>query len=425
MCDFDRQIIIAWTPQRMPDQDPAYDPLQYHPDPNPWWVFLNEVRRYCRAEVRALRTELRDMLAKMQQEYPALCPDDTVRALDEYMDPPIDDQVANSPGLPPPAKVTEENAVTGTASPADSDSELMAKFYVNEKRALDILEARKKTKSKALIKKTYPVVNVDEVYNDAFHKIAETRRRGKGRYTTNRPFDPWLNTIIHNCAKDALRRRTPLMVLVTPFLAGDGILDAASWVITLDEESMEFEARTLRELQDEVQRIQNKKNRKRWKWTFDVVQGPVAEFGLHLQFRVFTHARLILHSADGKYLLFPATLGFSGEATELSADAARAARDRLSPIMREFHDAIREMCPVRNQVTLLLCDLLDIPLEHAVGILQAGQVGDEDKYPPYGTVGQWRSTAKGSLVNETGHDREVIDKMLRYASCAYYDPNLE
>jgi DNA-directed RNA polymerase specialized sigma24 family protein len=364
---------------------------------------------------------LLNLSAELAAVEPSLSPNDILKELAAYHEPLIGDPELSDTDfpafrLPQPAHPPVFPA-TSAASTADSDNVLMVKFYAGDDRAFEILFNRKKY-CQIKIARRYHGLEAAEIYDDAFMIINNTRT-----YDPTRDFDPWLWRIIRNCAVNELRRRTPVMVLVTPSYASgrNAGLPAAAWRIALDDHTVELAvpSLTLHDLQAEIRAIQD--NVPRWKWAFDVVMYQEEGTGTYLQFRVYSNTRITLESLDrGLSLISPAVLGFGAHSTDMSQDKATEVQNTLLPFVGRLFDAI-ELLPAKQRIVLILCDLLEIPLKDAVKLLQAGQTGDSRR-PPFGTVGRWRTEAKRALAEET--DLLPIEELLHYMSCCYYDPML-
>jgi DNA-directed RNA polymerase specialized sigma24 family protein len=416
----------------MPDAEDRDRPEQ--PERLPGLPIFEVVRRYCRVEVANLRERFPQLIERIKEQYPSLSPLKIIQALDAYLE--IDPrEVPGGVQHPEAGAIRNEReganmtrSAPSTSSTNESDDALIGKYYQDgDDQAFETL-FRKKVGLKAGIKRRYPALDEDAVYDDAFLKIANTRQNKSGRYKprADASFDAWLWMIIRRCAASELTRRTPAVVLVTPF--------GSDWKISLDEESTVLH--TLREMEAEIREIQKQKNRKRWKWAFDVALYEAAGKGHYLQFKVYSNVRVGIEILGGRILLlFPVSIDFETGSGTLPLAGAAEMRDSLMCPVQNLHASINALRE-EHQATIFLCDLLQVPLADAVAILHTGQDGPNPQ-PPYVRVGQWRSTAKEKLaekleeklkeirVEAISMSPEAIDEMLKYASCAYYDPNLD
>jgi len=409
-------------------------------------VVFDEIRRACRQEVIRLRAELPELLEGLVNDGHTLLPKDIQAELKRYYESEDEKLPVNEAIEEPPPNLDVAPLPIGAADDSESDSSLMRRYYDEfDYPAYELLYQRK-VRFKRLIKRRYPGLDEEELYDDTFHRVANTLYRPTSRYDFKRPFDAWLWVIAKHCAIDALRRRTPVCVLRT--LLAD-TLPAYRWRISLDEEVVELTLPdpTIAALKAEVQKVQCQKTKTRWKWSFDVTTRVIAERGEFLEFRIFSNVSLKINSVDhGLELLSPLTLGFSVGVSAISVDQASELRDQLLPQIHTAQRAIGTL-PAANRLAILLCDLLAVPLGHAVDILHAGQPGRKREmsskqseelqsgqpepqpsakdWPPFGTVGQWRSAGKKLLSERTELSSQGIDAMLEYMSCAYYDASIE
>jgi DNA-directed RNA polymerase specialized sigma24 family protein len=396
-----------------------FDPLERVPATRPGSAVFYGIRRSCRMAVAKTFERMPLLLAQLAAKEEAISPGEILSALDAYLEPANTDAPSSNPGTPIALTIPKKSSMSSVAANA-SDGELTSQFYGCDDRAFEILYECK-AYFKRRITRRYPNLDPDEIYDDAFQRVADTKYRNGARFITGQLFDPWFWTIVRRCAAEILRRRTPAAILVTPFGAR---LSSCDWRIFLDDESVELTlpSPTLHDLKQAIQQVQEL--RTRWKWAFDVRLYEATGRGVYLQFLLYSNAHLFLKTSDaGIPLLSSAPLAFEAELTTMTVLQATEIRGELLPILTCFLQAITKL-PAEQQIVLLLCDLLKISLANAVQILQVGQK-NADPTPPYGTVGRWRSTAKSDLCDQTVLSPAAIDAMLEYVSCAYWDPNLD
>ena len=218
----------------------------------------------------------------------------------------------------------------------------------------------------------------------------------------------------------------PQKVLVTPSFARGDLLPAVSWRIELDQEKevIAVPSRSIEDLKQAVGDLLRRPGKTRWRYAFDVVSCVEAGMGTCLQFRVYSNASLSLVSSDDRTsLLAPVGLTFAAAGSGISAEQALIFRAEFLSTMKDFYMAVDRLS-AEGQTALLLCDFLSIALDDALKLLQAGQPGEDPKRPIYGTVGQWRSTAKDRTAQWSKLSKESINLLLEYHSNCYFDPRL-
>lgn len=372
------------------------DPMERVADTNPATGVFDRIRAYCRCRMDVRLRQIRKLLARM----PEIVPEKVADALTGWS--PDEEGPEDLPGQ----NVIRQSARAGVLNVPE----------------FDMLHKKYEGLVKGRIRARYPTLDDDEICDDAFQKIASEMRSGEG-WPVATQFEKWMWKIVRNCAIDALRRSTPVMILETRTCSSSIAPCLPSNLIRIkldDDDPLELTLSepTLEQLQKSIQALQ--KERRRWKWTFDAVLRTVEGEGTRLQLKFFRLSRFDIEDALSSTPLLHAPYD---DSSGLHLEKALAVLKELLPVVRCFLSEFRHL-PANQQVILLLCDVWAISLQDAVAILHSGQ-DCADPRPPYNTVAQWRFAAKRNLAKATGISKEGVDEMLLYLRAAWHDPRVE